>query len=153
MRGLLGRIAQTLDTAVNAQMRTLSAARCIYAGGAFTAFANATTAAVTGATPPPADGAGSGAPDTSGDHVDFAVVLPTLTRASDLVQQCIGEYGAVLVVSNNLLGRTETAPLHVYNLITNDQDKNGAYAVAFVLVMIAFAAILLSAYIRRRQVR
>jgi sulfate transport system permease protein len=67
--------------------------------------------------------------------------------------RCIGEYGAVLVVSNNILGQTETAPLHVYNEIVQDQDTNAAYAVAFVLVLIAFAAILLSAYIRRRQTK
>jgi sulfate/thiosulfate transport system permease protein len=65
--------------------------------------------------------------------------------------RCIGEYGAVLVVSNNIEGETETAPLRISNLIENEQDYNSAYAITLVLMLIAFAAILVSAWIRRRK--
>ncbi|MBE7187509.1 MAG: sulfate ABC transporter permease [Jatrophihabitans endophyticus] len=87
-------------------------------------------------------------------RITLPIIRPALSYGVVLcTARCIGEYGAVLVVSNNLLGQTETAPLHVYNEIVQNQDTNAAYAVAFVLVLIAFAAILLSAYIRKRQAR
>lgn len=67
------------------------------------------------------------------------------------VARCIGEYGAVLVVSNNIEGETETAPLRVNNLIDGEQDYNSAYAITLMLMLIAFAAILASAWMRRRK--
>jgi sulfate/thiosulfate transport system permease protein len=66
--------------------------------------------------------------------------------------RCVGEYGAVLVISGNISGQTQTAPL----LIGDDFQQFGrdqGYAIAFVLVLIALAAILFGAYIRRRQRR
>jgi sulfate transport system permease protein len=87
-------------------------------------------------------------------RITLPIIRPALSYGVVLcTARCIGEYGAVLVVSGNVLGKTETAPLHIYNLITNDQNKNAAYALAFVLILIAFAAILISAYIRRRQAK
>ena len=87
-------------------------------------------------------------------RITLPIIRPALSYGVVLcTARCIGEYGAVLVVSGNVLGQTETAPLHIYNLITDDQNKNGAYALAFVLILIAFAAILISAYIRRRQAK
>ena len=84
-------------------------------------------------------------------RITLPIIRPALSYGVVLcTARCIGEYGAVLVVSNNILGQTETAPLHIYNLITNDQNKNAAYALAFVLILIAFAAILISAYIRQK---
>jgi sulfate transport system permease protein len=71
-------------------------------------------------------------------------VVLTLARS-------IGEYGAVLVVSYNIEGETETAPLRIANLVNNEQNFESAYAVTFVLMLVAFAAILASAWIRRRQ--
>ena len=86
------------------------------------------------------------------------ITLPTIRAALTYgvvlsLARCIGEYGAVLVVSGNILGSTETVPLRIDNLLTQDQNKNGAYALSFVLILIAFAAILISAYIRRRQAK
>lgn len=85
------------------------------------------------------------------------ITLPTIRIALAYgmvlaLARCIGEYGAVLVISGNISGRTQTAPL----LIGNDFqqfNRDQGYAIAFVLVLIAFAAILLGAYIRRRQRR
>jgi sulfate transport system permease protein len=84
------------------------------------------------------------------------ITLPTIRVALTYgvvlsLARCIGEYGAVLVVSNNIEGVTETAPLRISNLVENEQNTTSAYAVTFVLMMIAFVAILVSAWIRRRQ--
>jgi sulfate transport system permease protein len=85
------------------------------------------------------------------------ITLPTIRIALAYgvvlaLARCIGEYGAVLVISGNISGLTQTAPL----LIGDDFqqfNRDQGYAIAFVLVLIAFAAILLGAYIRRRQRR
>jgi len=66
--------------------------------------------------------------------------------------RCIGEYGAVLVVSGNISGQTQTAPLLIGEYFQTFQ-RDQAYAIALVLVLVAFAAILAGAYIRRRQRR
>lgn len=66
--------------------------------------------------------------------------------------RCIGEYGAVLVISGNIDGLTQTVPLKIGNDFQQFGRDQG-YALAFVLVLIAFAAILLGAFIRRRQRR
>ena len=63
--------------------------------------------------------------------------------------RCMGEYGAVLVVSTHVEGATETAPIRIGNLINNDFEYSQAYAVAFVLMAVAVLAIGLGALIRR----
>jgi sulfate transport system permease protein len=85
------------------------------------------------------------------------ITLPTIRVALAYgvvlaLARCLGEYGAVLVVSGNIIGQTETAPLHI-NTDLQNFDDNGAYAIALVLMLIAFAAILAGANIRRRQRR
>jgi len=87
----------------------------------------------------------------------WRITLPTIRVALAYgvvlaLARCLGEYGAVLVVSGNIIGQTETAPLHI-NTDLQNFDDNGAYAIALVLMLIAFAAILAGAYIRRRQRR
>jgi sulfate/thiosulfate transport system permease protein len=67
--------------------------------------------------------------------------------------RCIGEYGAVLVVSGNFEGVTETAPLRIDNLITTDFEPNQAYSVAFVLMVISVLAIVTAALLRRGRKR
>jgi sulfate transport system permease protein len=94
----------------------------------------------------------------NGVTVFWRITLPSIRAALSYgvvlaLARCIGEYGAVLVVSGNILGKTETAPLWIDNELVNDQDTTAAYAVSFVLILIAFAAILISAYIRRRQAK
>jgi sulfate transport system permease protein len=84
------------------------------------------------------------------------ITLPTIRTALTYgivlsLARCIGEYGAVLVVSNNIEGQTETAPLRVGNLVENELNYNAAYAITFVLMSVAFAAILVAAWIRHRR--
>lgn len=59
----------------------------------------------------------------------------------------LGEFGAVKVVSGNLLGRTRTATLVVEEKYLNF-DKGGAYATAFLLALVAVACIVVVAIIR-----
>ncbi len=59
----------------------------------------------------------------------------------------LGEFGAVKVVSGNLLGETRTATLVVEEKYLNF-DKGGAYAVAFLLALVSVACIVVVAIIR-----
>jgi sulfate/thiosulfate transport system permease protein len=83
------------------------------------------------------------------------ITLPTIRIALAYgvvlsLARCIGEYGAVLVVSGNIQGQTETAPLRINNLYENF-EVNQANAITFVLMLIAVIAILIGALIRHRQ--
>jgi sulfate/thiosulfate transport system permease protein len=67
------------------------------------------------------------------------------------IARCVGEYGAVLVLSNGgIAGLNETAATRVGNYIDADQNLPSGYEVSFVLMLIAIAAILIAAVIRRR---
>lgn len=84
------------------------------------------------------------------------ITLPTIRAALAYgivltLARCIGEYGAVLVVSGNIQGETETATLRIDSLVETELNTDAAYAVTFVLVLVAIAAILASAFIRSRK--
>ena len=64
--------------------------------------------------------------------VGYGVVLTTA--------RALGEYGAVSVVSGKLVGRTETATLHVEDRFQSF-DLTGAYAAAIVLALMAVAVL------------
>jgi sulfate transport system permease protein len=72
----------------------------------------------------------------------YGVVL-TLARA-------LGEYGAVAVVSGNVIDKTQTAPLYVGTQFQNF-DQQSAYAVSFVLALIAIVALLLLNVVRPKE--
>ncbi len=84
------------------------------------------------------------------------ITLPTIRIALTYgvvlcIARCVGEYGAVLVVtSGGVAGYNETAAVRVGNYLEADQNPDAAYAVAFVLMLIAVAAIVIAALIRRR---
>jgi sulfate/thiosulfate transport system permease protein len=65
--------------------------------------------------------------------VAYGVVLTTA--------RALGEYGAVSVVSGKLVGRTETATLHVEDRFQSF-DLTGAYAAAIVLALMAVAVLI-----------
>jgi sulfate/thiosulfate transport system permease protein len=65
--------------------------------------------------------------------VAYGVVLTTA--------RALGEFGAVAVVSGQLVGKTQTLTLHVEQSFTNF-DLTGAYAAAFVLAVLALATLL-----------
>ncbi len=74
--------------------------------------------------------------------VVYGVVL-TLARS-------LGEFGAVKVVSGNVLGQTRTATLVVEEKYLNF-DQQGAYATAFLLAMVSVACIVIVAIIRPKN--
>ena len=71
--------------------------------------------------------------------VVYGVVL-TLARS-------LGEFGAVKVVSGNVLGRTRTATLVVEEKYLNF-DRGGAYATAFLLAIVSVACIIVVSLLR-----
>ena len=64
----------------------------------------------------------------------------------------LGEFGAVKVVSGNVLGKTRTATLMVEEKYLNF-DKGGAYATSFLLVLVAVSAIVIVGLIRPKETR
>ncbi|WP_205473387.1 sulfate ABC transporter permease [Nocardioides sp. SYSU D00038] len=76
--------------------------------------------------------------------VIYGVVL-TLARS-------LGEFGAVKVVSGNILGETRTATLAVEEKYLNF-DQEGAYAIAFLLASVSVLAILVVFVLRSREAR
>lgn len=76
--------------------------------------------------------------------VIYGVVL-TLSRS-------LGEFGAVKVVSGNVLGETRTATLAVEEKYLNF-DQQGAYAIAFLLASVSVLAILVVFLLRSREER
>lgn len=74
--------------------------------------------------------------------------------AAMVVSRCVGEFGALLVVSGNVIGRTQTATLYVHEQVESFQP-HGAYAMSVALAGISFFMLigfeLLQDRIRRRQ--
>jgi sulfate/thiosulfate transport system permease protein len=76
--------------------------------------------------------------------VIYGVVLTTA--------RCLGEYGAVAVVSGRIVDKTETATTLVEDLTLNF-DTTGAYAVSLVLATIAVLVLVAMTLIRPREGR
>jgi len=76
--------------------------------------------------------------------VIYGVVLTTA--------RCLGEYGAVAVVSGRLQGQTETATLRVQES-WESFDLVGAYAISLVLALIAIAVLVAMTVIRPKEER
>lgn len=64
----------------------------------------------------------------------------------------LGEFGAVKIVSGNILGETRTATLVVEEKYLNF-DKPGAYATAFLLAMVSVACIVVVSLVRPKEDR
>jgi sulfate/thiosulfate transport system permease protein len=74
--------------------------------------------------------------------VIYGVILTTA--------RCLGEYGAVAVVSGRLQGQTETATLRVQEAYESF-DLAGAYAISIVLALIAIVVLVVMTVIRPRE--
>jgi sulfate/thiosulfate transport system permease protein len=66
------------------------------------------------------------------------------------VARCIGEFGAVSVVSGKISGQTETLTLLVEKRFGNF-DVAGAYAASALLALIAFTTLLLMTVVKPRR--
>ncbi len=78
--------------------------------------------------------------------IRWAVVYGVVLTAA----RCLGEYGAVAIVSGAIEGKTETATLRVDDYYQN-LDLSGAYAIALVLGLIAIAILVLMSYARPKE--
>jgi sulfate/thiosulfate transport system permease protein len=76
--------------------------------------------------------------------VVYGVVLTTA--------RCLGEYGAVSVVSGHLAGRTETLTLHVEDRFQSF-DTTGAYAASVLLAMLALLTLVAMTFFRKEDPR
>jgi sulfate transport system permease protein len=74
--------------------------------------------------------------------VIYGVVLTTA--------RCLGEYGAVAVVSGRIEGRTETATLRVEGAYDNF-NVAGAYGISLALALIAVILLVLMMLIKPRE--
>jgi sulfate transport system permease protein len=73
----------------------------------------------------------------------FSVTLP--------IARTLGEFGAVLVVSGNISGRTQTFPIFIYDDWDQRFDTLGAYSGALLLALISMAVLLVLAMLRKRE--
>ena len=74
--------------------------------------------------------------------VVYGVVLTTA--------RCIGEYGAVAVVSGNIEGKTQTATLRVQDYYEN-LNTGGIYGVSLTLAAIAIVTLILTSIVKPRE--
>jgi sulfate transport system permease protein len=74
--------------------------------------------------------------------VIYGVVLTTA--------RCLGEYGAVAVVSGKIEGKTETATLRVQDLYENFNTR-GAYAISLALAAMAVLVLVLMMLVKPRE--
>jgi sulfate/thiosulfate transport system permease protein len=64
--------------------------------------------------------------------------------------RCLGEFGAVAVVSGRIVGQTQTLTLYVEQQYQNF-DRTGAYAVSVLLALIAIAALVVMTVFRPKE--
>src|SRR5690606_24354888 len=91
----------------------------------------------------------------SGWQIFWRITLPRIRRALLYgVILCnaraMGEFGAVSVVSGHIRGKTNTVPLHV-EMLYNEYDFTGAFAVASLLTLLALGTLLLKALLDWRE--
>ncbi|MGE5752390.1 MAG: molybdate ABC transporter permease subunit, partial [Deltaproteobacteria bacterium] len=82
----------------------------------------------------------------------FLVTLPSikegLVAGSFLTfSRSLGEFGASIMVSGNLVGRTQTAPLYIFSRF-NTGDVEGAAAIAILLALASFLILLLLQFVQ-----
>jgi sulfate transport system permease protein len=83
--------------------------------------------------------------------VFFRVTLPAIRRALlyGIIlcnARAMGEFGAVAVVSGHIRGLTTTMPLQI-EILYNEYDISGAFAVASLLMLLALLTLLVKAVV------
>lgn len=69
------------------------------------------------------------------------------------IARTLGEFGAVLVVSGNITGKTQTLPIYIYDAWDQNYDTIGAFAGALVLASISIVALVILSTLRARERR
>ena len=90
----------------------------------------------------------------SGWNTIWRVTLPSIKWALlyGLIlcnARAMGEFGAVSVVSGHIRGETNTLPLHA-EILYNEYDFTGAFAVASLLTLVAGVTVLLKMWLERK---
>ena len=67
-----------------------------------------------------------------------------------LVQRAMGEFGAVSVISGNIIGRTQTLTLFVESAY-KEYNSEGAFSAAVLLTMLAVGTIFIKDWIERQH--
>jgi sulfate transport system permease protein len=67
------------------------------------------------------------------------------------VARALGEFGAVLVVSGNVPGESQTLTLLVHARYIDDHNVFGAYAASTVLMFLALIALVLMTFLNRKR--
>ena len=89
-------------------------------------------------------------------RVFWSVTLPSIRWAvlygvTLTIARVLGEFGAVLVVSGNITGKTQTLPIYIYDSWDQRFDVLGSYAGALVLALISVLVLSVLAILRRRE--
>ncbi len=88
----------------------------------------------------------------------FQITMPSIKWAvmygiTLTIARTLGEFGAVLVVSGNISGRTQTLPIYIYDDWDQRFDVLGSYAGSMVLALISVAVLGALAVLRKRERR
>jgi sulfate transport system permease protein len=67
------------------------------------------------------------------------------------IARTLGEFGAVLVVSGNITGKTQTLPIYIFDAWDQNFDTVGAFAGAVVLASISIVALIILSTLRARE--
>lgn len=83
------------------------------------------------------------------------ITLPTIRwgiayGSALVVARSLGEFGALLVVSGNIIGRTQTATLYVHDQVESF-DPHGAYVMSTVLAGLSFGMLIALEAVRNRS--
>jgi sulfate transport system permease protein len=89
-------------------------------------------------------------------RIFFQVTLPAIRWAvlygvTLTIARTLGEFGAVLVVSGNITGVTQTLPIYIFDSWDQRFDVLGSYAGALVLALISMAVLAILAALKRRE--
>jgi sulfate/thiosulfate transport system permease protein len=84
----------------------------------------------------------------------FRITLPSIRwglayGATLTAARSLGEYGALLVVSGNLLGRTQTATLYIHDCIDSFDKSDGAYAASLALAAVSIVLLVAMEVLRK----
>jgi sulfate/thiosulfate transport system permease protein len=86
----------------------------------------------------------------------WSITLPAIRWAvfygvALMIARTLGEFGAVLVVSGNISGKTQTLPIYIYDSWDQRFDVFGSYAGALVLALMSMIVIGILSLLRRRE--
>jgi sulfate/thiosulfate transport system permease protein len=88
----------------------------------------------------------------------FTITLPAIRWAvlygvTLTLARTLGEFGAVLLVSGNIQGKTQTVPLYIFSALDQNFDQVTAFAGAVVLASISIVVLVVLSILRSREKR